>query len=84
MPVLDNFLILACTHVALRRPNAHWSDPSVVRRGRDYYVVFSSIETVPSLQILHSTDLVNWDVAGSVSRHWFNATVDGRPLQKRQ
>ena len=65
-------------------PNAHWSDPAVVRHGGDYYVVTSSIETTPSLQILHSTDLVNYDVVGSVSRHWFTHTVDGVPLQKRQ
>ena len=65
-------------------PNAHWSDPAVVRHNNDYYVVTSSIETTPSLQILHSTDLVNFDVIGSVSRHWFTHTVDGVPLEKRQ
>jgi beta-xylosidase len=65
-------------------PNAHWSDPSVVRHGNTYYVVTSSIETTPSLQILRSTDLVNYDVVGSVSRHWFTHTVDGDPLLKRQ
>ena len=66
-------------------PNAHWSDPAVMRHGsRDYYVVTSSIETTPSMQILHSTDLVNFDVIGSVSRHWFNHTFDGQPLQKQQ
>jgi beta-xylosidase len=64
--------------------NAHWSDPSVVRVGNTYYVVTSSIETTPSLQILRSTDLVNYDVVGSVSRHWFTHTVDGVPLLKRQ
>ena len=51
-------------------PNAHWSDPSVVRVGNLYYCVTSSIETTPSMQILVSADLVNWDVAGSVSRLW--------------
>ena len=55
-----------------------------MRKGSDYYVVTSSIETTPSLQILHSTDLVNYAVVGSVSRHWFSSTVDGAPLQKRQ
>jgi beta-xylosidase len=51
-------------------PNAHWSDPSVVRVGNLYYCVTSSIETTPSMQILQSADLVNWDVVGSVSRLW--------------
>jgi beta-xylosidase len=53
-----------------------------MRKGSDYYVVTSSIETTPSLQILHSTDLVNYAVVGSVSRHWFSSTTfvddDGR------
>eukprot|EP01047_Picozoa_sp_COSAG01_P048033 COSAG01_NODE_4643_length_4856_cov_13.233971_2_plen_317_part_00 len=65
-------------------PNAHWSDPSVLRHGSEYFVVTSSIETTPSLQILRSTDLVNFDVIGSVSRHWYTHTIDGAPLQKRQ
>ena len=83
-------------------PNAHWSDPAVVRHDEagvaTYYVVTSSIETSPNLQvpelppahlppaamsnssvmshpssglqILRSTDLVNYDVVGSVSRLW--------------
>ena len=50
-------------------PSGHWSDPSIVRVENSYYVVVSSIETTPQLQILHSTDLVNWDVVGSVLRH---------------
>ena len=60
------------------------SDPAVLRHGVDFYVVTSSIETTPSLQILHSTDLVNYVVVGSVSRFWFTHTVDGVPLRKRQ
>lgn len=65
-------------------PNAHWSDPAVLRHGPEYYVVTSSIETTPSLQILRSTDLVNFAVIGSVSRHWFTHSIEGAPLQKRQ
>lgn len=53
-------------------PNAHWSDPSVVRVGNMYYCVTSSIETTPSIQIMASADLVNWDVIGSVSRLWID------------
>ena len=54
--------------------NAHWSDPDIVRVGDAYYVVTSSIETSPNLQILTSRDLVNWDVVGSVLRFW--PTID--------
>ena len=32
-------------------PNAHWSDPSALRHGNAYFVVTSSIETTPSLQV---------------------------------
>ena len=62
-------------------PNAHWSDPSAVRVGATYFVVTSSIETTPSIQVLQSTDLVNWALVGSVSRSWIqrdpttNATI---------
>lgn len=74
----------ACTQEALHRTLLFRSDPAVLRHGNDFYVVTSSIETTPSLQILHSTDLVNYAVVGSVSRHWFTHTVDGVPLNKRQ
>ena len=65
--------------------NAHWSDPSIVRVGNEYFVVCSSIETTPQHQILRSTDLVNWDVAGSMFRYW--PSVDpstNDTLNKRQ
>lgn len=58
--------------------NAHWSDPSVLRVNTTYYLVTSSIETSPNLQIMESTDLVNWDVVGSVSRLWYSHTVAGK------
>ncbi len=43
---------------------ADYSDPDVVRVGRDYYLVASSFQHVPGLPILHSTDLVNWTIIG--------------------
>jgi LacI family transcriptional regulator len=51
-------------------PNAHWSDPCLLRVKDDFYCVTSSAETCPLMQILHSRDLVNWDVIGSVLRQW--------------
>jgi beta-xylosidase len=39
---------------------ADYSDPDVIRVGDDYYMVSSSMNTVPGLPILHSRDLVNW------------------------
>ena len=55
-------------------------DPSVLRVGSDYYLVTSSIETSPSIQVMHSTDLVNWDVIGSVSHHWPTDNGNGTKL----
>ena len=45
---------------------ADYSDPDVVRVGDDFYLVSSSFNAVPGLQILHSKDLVNWSLIGAV------------------
>lgn len=42
--------------------HADYSDPDVVRVGDDYYMTASSFNAVPGLPILHSKDLVNWDL----------------------
>ena len=39
-------------------------DPSIVRVGRDFYLVNSSFEYFPSIPIYHSRDLVNWGLIG--------------------
>lgn len=41
---------------------ADYSDPDVVRVGNDFYLVASSFDAVPGLPILHSTDLVHWEI----------------------
>ena len=45
--------------------NADYSDPDVCRVGNDYYMTSSSFNCMPGLQILHSTDLVNWKIIGA-------------------
>ena len=45
---------------------ADYSDPDVVRVGDDYYLAASSFDAVPGLPILHSRDLVNWELIGHV------------------
>jgi len=45
--------------------NADYSDPDVCRVGNDYYMTSSSFACFPGLQILHSTDLVNWEIIGA-------------------
>lgn len=41
-----------------------YSDPSICRVGRDYYLVTSSFEYFPGVPIFHSRDLVNWKQIG--------------------
>ncbi len=44
--------------------NADYSDPDVCvgPSGEDYYMTASSFQCVPGLPILHSKDLVNWEI----------------------
>ena len=42
--------------------NADYSDPDVCVVGDDYYLTASSFQCVPGLPILHSRDLVNWEI----------------------
>jgi len=42
--------------------HADYSDPDVIRVGDDYYMTASSFNCVPGLPILHSKDLVNWEL----------------------
>jgi len=44
--------------------HADYSDPDAIRVGDDFYMVSSSFENVPGLPILHSKDLVNWNIIG--------------------
>jgi beta-xylosidase len=41
-------------------------DPSVIRVGQDYWAAATSSEWAPEFPILHSTDLVNWEIVGAV------------------
>lgn len=42
--------------------NADYSDPDVCVVGEDYYLTASSFQCIPGLPILHSKDLVNWQI----------------------
>ena len=43
---------------------ADYSDPDVCAVGEDYYLTASSFNCIPGLPILHSRDLVNWEIIG--------------------
>ena len=42
--------------------SADFSDPDVIRAGRDFWMTASSFGHVPGLPILHSSDLVHWEI----------------------
>src|SRR4051812_11173639 len=42
--------------------HADYSDPDAIRVGDDYWLTSSSFSHVPGLPILHSRDLVNWEL----------------------
>jgi beta-xylosidase len=44
--------------------HADYSDPDAIRVGNDFYLISSSFEDMPGLPILHSKDLVNWEIIG--------------------
>src|SRR4051812_1606466 len=41
-------------------------DPSVIRVGNDYWATATSSEWAPHFPILHSRDLVNWEIKGYI------------------
>lgn len=43
-----------------------YPDPSITRKGNDYYLVCSSFAFFPGVPIFHSNDLVNWKQVGHV------------------
>ena len=45
--------------------HADYSDPDVCRVGEEYWMTASSFNYFPGLPILHSRDLVNWELVGA-------------------
>jgi xylan 1,4-beta-xylosidase len=43
-----------------------YPDPSITRKGNDYFMVASSFAMFPGVPVFHSTDLVNWKQIGHV------------------
>lgn len=66
-------LLAASATVAQRRASysnpvaaGDFPDPSVIRVGADYWAAATSSEWGPEFPLLHSRDLVNWEVVGSI------------------
>lgn len=45
---------------------ADYSDLDAIRVGADYYAISSTMQFSPGMAVLHSRDLVNWQLAGHV------------------
>jgi xylan 1,4-beta-xylosidase len=41
-----------------------FEDPDVIRVGEDYYLAGTTMHMNPAVELLHSKDLVNWELAG--------------------
>ncbi len=59
--------------------HADYSDPDAIRVGEDFYMTASSFNAVPGLPILHSKDLVNWQIVNHVFREQMPAEVFAKP-----
>lgn len=44
---------------------ADYSDLDCIRVGSDYYAISSTMQFSPGMTVLHSRDLVNWEIAGN-------------------
>ena len=60
--------------------NADYSDPDVCvgPSGEDYYLTASSFQCVPGLPILHSRDLVNWQIVGHALKELYTGNAELR------
>src|ERR1019366_9521571 len=41
-----------------------FEDPDIIRVGEDYYLAGTTMHMNPAVQIMHSKDLVNWELVG--------------------
>lgn len=55
---------------------ADYSDPDVIRVGENFYMTASSFNCIPALPILHSKDLVNWEIVNYAIKSWPNDYFD--------
>ncbi|MGF7149955.1 beta-xylosidase [Sphingomonas zeicaulis] len=54
--------------------NADYPDPDIIRVGKEFYFVSTTFANAPGLTMLHSRDLVNWDIVSHLVER-----LDGRP-----
>ncbi|MDO5326394.1 MAG: family 43 glycosylhydrolase [Clostridia bacterium] len=54
-------------------------DPSILRRGEDYWLINSTFVMTPALPVSHSRDLVHWETVGHVFTDPDTAGLTGLP-----
>ncbi len=59
--------------------HADYSDPDIVKVGDDFYMTASSFNALPGLPILHSKDLVNWELINYALPEQFPADHFSKP-----
>ncbi len=59
--------------------HADYSDPDVIRVGNDFYMTASSFNCIPGLPILHSKDLVNWQLVNHAIERLLPYDVFSKP-----
>lgn len=59
-----------------------YPDPSICRKGDDYYLVSSTFEYFPGVPIFHSKDLVHWHQIGHALTRRDQVILDGLPSGK--
>lgn len=62
---------------------ADYSDPDAIRVGDDYWLTASSFNEIPGLPILHSKDLVNWEIvnhalAANLPKDYYSKVLHNR------
>ena len=60
--------------------NADYSDPDLCRVGDDYYMTASSFGCAPAIPILHSKDLVNWQLVNYAMKRISPEDVFSKPM----
>ena len=59
-----------------------YPDPSICKKGEDYYLVASSFEFFPGVPVFHSRDLINWEQIGHCLTRKSQLDLDGAAASK--
>ena len=58
-----------------------YPDPSICRKGGDYYLVTSTFGYYPGLPVWHSTDLIHWELTGHALSRYSQMPMEDQPIR---